>query len=312
MEEIRDRRAGISGLAADRAPTETTSGHGKAWEYGALLDEALGRPGDTGPSEPVSSDSADTVVAPDHTDGTELPDGSGLLDAADLLDSALVVAVTTRTAPPPATSRPPADSRVPALELTTSTWDTTDVIASDPGLRPAGSGPINGNGSAHREVSTAVITTPTTSKPAASKPAGSTPADPSPAVHAVPRPTTLEGRVDIDVAWIERPLLAQPLVLKPGASVGPPGGAAYVDNPGTIAVTFVPSGTGGDPSVGTYLVDPAEIAAAAGPLGLLTPELMAHLSGHPYESGPPTAIQMAIIDAARQAGLRFGEEASNG
>src|SRR6202035_1500584 len=92
----------------------------------------------------------------------------------------------------------------------------------------------------------------------------------------------------------------------PGASVGCPGGGSYIANPGSIPVTFVPSGTNGDTGAGTYFADPAEVAAAVGPGGVLTDQLMAQLSGHPYRAGPPTAIQMAIIDAARQAGLRLG------
>ena len=124
----------------------------------------------------------------------------------------------------------------------------------------------------------------------------------------VPRPATVDGRVELDPDWMDWPLLRQPVVLKPGASVGTPGGGSYIANPGTIPITFVPGGTGADPSAGTYFVDPAEVAAAVGPLGALTEQLMAQLSGHPYRVGPPTAIQMAIIEAARRAGLRFGPE----
>lgn len=120
-----------------------------------------------------------------------------------------------------------------------------------------------------------------------------------------PRPTTIDGRVEVDPDWLDRPLLQQPVVLKPGASVGPSAGGSYIANCGSIPVTFVPAGDASDPSTGTFFVDPADVVAAAGPGGRLTDELMAQLSGQPYKSGPPTAIQMAIIDAARQAGMRF-------
>ena len=263
-------------------------------EFGALLEEALGRgPGHLAPPGP-------------------LPSAAEALDSPEDLDDSLVVAVSARATTADAGSM--ADIP-PDFELT----PTFDIIAAaaTPPLVVANGVDIQHNGTQHTGAPTTgappgVGASPTaeTSDLAttaeAAAPAGTT----DPGALDAPRPTTVEGRVELDPAWVDRPLLEQPVILKPGASVGPPDGGSYIANPGSIAVTFVPSGTSGrSAGAGTYFVDPADVAAAAGPDGVVTDQLMAQLSGHPYEAGPPTGIQMAIIDAARRAGLRFGASA---
>ncbi|HEV2368787.1 MAG TPA: hypothetical protein VGR90_02865, partial [Acidimicrobiales bacterium] len=225
----------------ERAPAGREATHGMAWEYGALLDEALGAAGaDAGVGDVVSA------------------------GGADVLDSSLVLAVAPRIK---AAAGPPADDPAPEINGAAKTVEVSETIGAAEG--PDVSGPVDPIGA------------------------------------GVPRPTIVDGRVEIDPGWAERPLLRQPVVLMPGASIGAPGGSTYVANPGSLEVTFVPSGRNDGHPAGTYHVDPAALAAAAGPEGVLTNALMAQLSGSPFRAGPPTPIQMAVIDAARQAGLRL-------
>lgn len=256
VEETRDYPADSLAGRPERAPAGREATHGMAWEYGALLDEALGAAGaDAGVGDVVSA------------------------GGADVLDSSLVLAVAPRIK---AAAGPPADD--PAPEINGSP-DVSDAPAASE---------INGAAKTV-EVSETIG--------AAEGPDVSRPVDPIGA--GVPRPTIVDGRVEIDPGWAERPLLRQPVVLMPGASIGAPGGSTYVANPGSLEVTFVPSGRNDGHPAGTYHVDPAALAAAAGPEGVLTNALMAQLSGSPFRAGPPTPIQMAVIDAARQAGLRL-------
>ena len=61
----------------------------------------------------------------------------------------------------------------------------------------------------------------------------------------------IEGRVELEASATGPRLFSQPVVLQPGASVGPPGSGSYIANPGTIAVTFAPM-AGPNPGAGSY------------------------------------------------------------